>query len=89
MKGIFCKNKTVEERLAATNRLIKLILVFMLITVGIVVYEMISMVIGERTAFNNTGQICSTLGVLVCTYSLNIKNKKEFEAELANAVEEK
>ena len=89
MKCILCKNKTVEERLTATNRMIKVVLAFMLITVGIVVYEMISMVIGDRTAFNHTGQICSTLGVLVCTYSLNIKNKKEFEAELANAVEEK
>ena len=89
MKAVLCKNRTVEERLVATNRMIKVILAVMLITVGIAVYEMITMVIGDRTAFNHTGQICSTLGVLVCTYSLNIKNKKEFEAELANAVEEK
>ena len=89
MKGILCKNKTVEERLVATNRMIKVISAFMLIAVGIVVYEMITMAIGDRTAFSNSGQIVSTLGVLVCTYSLNIKNKKELEAELANSSEEK
>ena len=84
MKAVLCKNKTVEERLVATNRMIKVILAVMLITVGIAVYEMITMVIGDRTAFNHTGQICSTLGVLVCALSLNITRQKELMAEIEN-----
>ena len=84
MKGIFCKNKTVEERLAATNRMIKLLLGFMFVIVGILVYELVAMFVSDRTIYNHLGQICSTLGVIVCSLSVNIKNKKEFEAEYKN-----
>jgi len=82
MKGVFCGNKTTEEKLAATKRLIKVMLAFMFIVIGVVIYEMITMAVGDRTAFSNLGQICSTLGCLVCVLSLNIKRQKELEKEL-------
>ena len=83
MRTVFCKNKTTGERLAATNRMIKLLLVFLFIMAGIIVYELVAMLVSDRTIYNHLGQICSTLGVIVCSLSVNIKNKKEFEAELA------
>ena len=83
MRTVFCKNKTTEERLAATNRMIKLLLGFMFVIVGILIYELVAMFVSDRTIYNHLGQICSTLGVIACSLSVNIKNKKEFEAELA------
>lgn len=83
MKAVFCKNKTTRERLAATNRMIKLLLGLMFVTVGIVVYELVAMFVSDRTIYNHLGQTCSTLGVIACSLSVNISNRKELEAELA------
>lgn len=83
MRTVFCKNKTTGERLAATNRMIKLLLGFMFVIVGIVIYELVAMFVSDRTIYNHLGQICSTLGVIACSLSVNIRNRKELEAELA------
>jgi len=83
MRTVFCKNKTTRERLAATNRMIKLLLGFMFVTVGIVVYELVAMFVSDHTIYNHLGQTCSTLGVIVCSLSVNISNREELEAELA------
>lgn len=83
MRTVFCKNKTAGERLAVTNRMIKLLLVFLFIMVGIFVYELVAMLVSDRTIYNHLGTICSTLGVIACSLSVNIRNRKELEAELA------
>lgn len=83
MRTVFCKNKTTRERLAVTNRMIKLLLVFLFIMAGIIVYELVAMFVSDRTIYNHLGQLCSTLGVIACSLSVNIRNRKELEAELA------
>lgn len=88
MKSIFCKNKTAEERLAATNRLIKLTLVFVVLFAGVVLYDFISAALTDRAMFNHLGQELSTLGILVCSLSINISEQKKCEAELTGKIEE-
>ena len=89
MRGILCKNKTAEERLAATNRLIKVTLLFVVLFAGTVLYDFISAALSDRAMINHLGQECSTLGILICALSINISDKKKLEAELAGDVEEK
>ena len=82
MKCFLCKGKTADERLVVTKRLIMLMLAFIIVTVGIVIYEIITMALGNRTSFHNLGQICSTLGLLICVLALNVKRKREYEEEI-------
>lgn len=84
MKSIFCENKTVEEKIVSTKRLIRLMLIFIFIIIGVVLYELITMATGHREEFTNLGQICATLGCVTCALSINLKRQKEFEAELEN-----
>ena len=82
MKGIFCNNKTAEERLVVTNRLIKLTLAAVILVAGIIAYDFIRAVLSDTAVANHLGQGCSTLSILVCTLCVNIINKKEIEAKL-------
>ena len=82
MKCFFDVNKTTEEKLAVTNRFITLMLIFIGIVIVILIYDLISIATGYRESVGHWGQMCSTLGIIVCCLSLNIKRKKEYMAEL-------
>ena len=84
MRCILCKNKTVEERLTATNRMITFMLVIMGLMAAVVLYDIIMAVLNDTEMFRHLGQESTTICLLVCTLCLNIRNKKEYEAELAN-----
>lgn len=74
-----------NEKLIVTKRFIRLMLAFIVVMVGSVVYELVEIVLGYRTAFHNLGQICSTLGLMICVLAVNVKRKKEILAELDDA----
>lgn len=84
MKRDFCENKTIEERIASTKRLSTVMIIFIFIIAGIVLYELITMATGHREELSNVSQICATLGCVVCSLAVNLKRQKAFEAELNN-----
>ena len=87
MKSIFCNNRTAEEKLAATKRFIKVLVACIIMSAGIVLYEVITMAMGNRMGFTNMGQFCSTLGALTAALSINLERKKELETEIESADE--
>lgn len=88
MKKNTSKKKTAEERMATTNRMIKLTTIFVALMAGVIICEMVMSFVSDKVIINNWATECSSLGVLVCALSINISNKKKLEAEIADKSEE-
>lgn len=78
MKTIFCENKTPEERLTITKRLIIFSASCILLWFILIAYELI---VGANLSDNIGTYVCS-LSTMICVLAINVRNQKELEEEL-------